>query len=1294
MLQSAPDSALARPGMPHRIREIPYNYTSFSDREIVLRFLGEEMWGVIEKLRAERRTGRSARMLFEVLGDLWVVTRNPYIQDDLLENRKRFDQLVHALNHRLDQIVSRANGNVEALRLVERARDAVSAFMAWFPQTRNLRARIRKRLARVTRADNVDFGGLARVSHATDATDWRVELPFVVISPDSEQEVLQVVRTCIDLGMTIIPRGGGTGYTGGAVPLHGDAAVINTEKLEALGTLEMRELEGVANPVPTIRAEAGVVTRRVAECAEAAGYVFAVDPTSQDASTIGGNVSMNAGGKKAVLWGTTLDNLVSWRMVTPDGSWMEVERLDHNLGKIHEQEIVRFRIHRYEADGATRKAEPELLEMPGQALRKEGLGKDVTDKFLGGLPGIQKEGCDGLITSAVFVVHQMPEQIRTVCLEFFGSDLARAVPAIVETKDYLDALDGVVLSGLEHLDERYVRAVKYSTKAPRRELPKMVLVMDIAGHDEGAVAEAASAVVRLANQRGAEGFIAVSPEARRQFWLDRARTAAIAAHTNAFKINEDVVIPLDRLSEYNEGIECINIEYSIRNKLAMIDAVRHYLGGSLQELKQHDDYEDSEENRAILADKRRAACERLDAVSKRWTSILAMREQPAAQCGELCEGVDDGVIGTDDRLVDLLLRRDLRVSYRQIIERPLKNIFGGREFEPVRAQLDAIHGEVRSGRLFVATHMHAGDGNVHTNIPVNSNDYAMLHEAERIVDRVMALARSLGGVISGEHGIGLTKIQYLDDAVLDAFSAYKQAIDPKGFFNRGKLLKGSGLGNAYTPSLRLVQQEALLLEASELGELNNDISNCLRCGKCKPVCTTHVPRANLLYSPRNKILATGVVIEAFLYEEQTRRGISIRHFDEMNDVADHCTICHKCLAPCPVDIDFGEVSVRMRSILREQGKKRFNPSSWAAMAFLNVTDPTTVKVLRKGMIEWGYKGQRLARSMLHTLIGRDKQALPAATTGKPKVVEQVVHFMKKPMPGGLPTQTTRAMLGIEDRDVIPILRDPEKVNDDSDAVFYFPGCGSERLFSEVGLATLVMLYDTGAQTVLPPGYLCCGYPQTSAGDLVKGKQISTDNRVLFHRLANTLNYMDIKTVILSCGTCMDQLQQYQFEKIFPGCRLLDIHEYLMEKGVSLEGVEGQQYLYHEPCHTPMKTHNSLKVAGQLLGTDVKLADRCCGEAGTLAVSRPDISTQLRFRKQEELQNNLRELTGSEHINDGSVKLLTSCPACQQGLSRYTEDTGLETRYIVTELADRQLGEGWQKRFVERMRDGGIERILL
>ena len=81
-----------------RFREIPYNYTSFSDREIVIRLLGSSAWQTLETLRQECKTGRSARMLFEVLGDIWVVQRNPYLQDDLLDNPKRRQQLVQASN--------------------------------------------------------------------------------------------------------------------------------------------------------------------------------------------------------------------------------------------------------------------------------------------------------------------------------------------------------------------------------------------------------------------------------------------------------------------------------------------------------------------------------------------------------------------------------------------------------------------------------------------------------------------------------------------------------------------------------------------------------------------------------------------------------------------------------------------------------------------------------------------------------------------------------------------------------------------------------------------------------------------------------------------------------------------------------------------------------------------------------------------------------------------------------------------------------------------------------------------
>jgi FAD/FMN-containing dehydrogenase/Fe-S oxidoreductase len=1281
--------------MTARLREIPYNYTSFSDREIVLRILGSEAWDIINTLREERRTGRSAQMLYEVLGDIWVVSRNPYLQDDLLGNRRRREALIGALHHRLNAIDARRVATAEAAgtkqdhdeivkRLLELARSAVDRFAGEFEQTLQLRKRALRELSRITRRDNIQFDGLARVSHVTDATDWRVEYPFVVLNPDTEEEIAALVRACIALKLTIIPRGGGTGYTGGAVPLDRYSAVINTEKLESLSPVEQLVLPGLSEPYATIHCGAGVVTRRVMEAAEANGLVFAVDPTSADASCIGGNVAMNAGGKKAVLWGTALDNLASWRMVTPDGLWMNVERLDHNLGKIHDAENATFRISKFEADGSTPHGEPEILTIPGSAFRKAGLGKDVTDKFLSGLPGIQKEGCDGIITSARFILHRAHKHTRTVCLEFFGQ-VRDAVPAIVEIKSYMDAHPDALLAGLEHLDERYLKAVGYATKSKRGTRPKMVLLADVVSDDADAAALAASEIVRLANLRSGEGFIAVSAEARRKFWLDRARTAAIAKHTNAFKINEDVVIPLPRMGDYCDGIERINIELSLHNKLKLLDALDEFFAGELP-LYYQDDHQIGDKE--LLGNRSDEARKLLAEVRKRWQWMNDNLDAPLGE--EMYAPQDRQDAAT---VFDAVQRHLLDASWKREVREPLRQLFSGNTYQPILDQCNSIHQGVLKSRVFIALHMHAGDGNVHTNIPVNSDNYEMLQQANGAVERIMRLAKGLGGVISGEHGIGITKFDFLEADEISAFTDYKQRVDPEGHFNKGKLLTGGNLERAYTPSFNLMELESLILEKSELGEISDSIKDCLRCGKCKPVCSTHVPRANLLYSPRNKILGTSLLIEAFLYEEQTRRGVSIAHFDEFSDVADHCTVCHKCLNPCPVDIDFGDVSVAMRNFLRKQGKKKFSPVTAASMLFLNATDPTTIKLVRKVMIAWGYKAQRIGYQLAKRFgLLKGQTARPPATVGGAPIRSQVIHFINKPMPGNLPKKTSRALLDIEDNSVVPIIRDPHKAGEDSDAVFYFPGCGSERLFGQVGLATQAMLYQTGTITVLPPGYLCCGYPQNASGQADKANQITTDNRVLFHRVANTLNYLDIKTVIVSCGTCMDQLQKYQFDKIFPGCRLLDIHEYLLEKNVRLQGVEGVRYMYHDPCHSPMKTYQPLKVVNELMGADVPLNERCCGESGTFGVTLPHIATQVRFRKEEEMRKGSDALRADGF--SGEVKILTSCPSCQQGLSRYNDDSGTTADYIVVEMAKHLLGKNWLEDYVDKANNGGIERVLL
>ncbi|OHX13637.1 FAD-linked oxidase [Chromobacterium sphagni] len=1275
-----------------RLREIPYNYTSYSDREIVIRLLGEPMWQLLDELRGQRKTGRSARMLFEVLGDIWVVDRNPYLVDDLLDNPKRLSALVEAMRHRLNEVEKRRDGNGRVGEMIAAARQAVELFARQFEETRELRARVLKKLSRLTRRDNILFDGLSRVAHVTDATDWRVEYPFVVLSPDDEEEMAPLVRACIELGLTIIPRGGGTGYTGGAVPLERMSAVINTEKLDRHLGIEHVELPGLTGKQATIQCGAGVVTARVSEAAAAAGLVFAVDPTSAEASCIGGNIAMNAGGKKAVLWGTTLDNLASWKMVDPDGRWLLVERIGHNYGKIHDVAEARFRLSRLADDGKTIESSRELA-IPGSAFRKVGLGKDVTDKFLAGLPGVQKEGCDGIITSARFVLHRMPRHTRTVCLEFFGS-VAEATPAIVEITDLFKPggaclMAGVRLAGLEHLDWRYVRAVGYTTKAKSKGRPKMVLIADIVSDDENAAAEAASQVVRIANARHGEGFIAVTPEARKTFWLDRSRTAAIAKHTNAFKVNEDVVIPLPRLGDYSDGIERINIELSIANKLELLDTLTEYFHGRLP-VDKLDTNLPSEE---LIGDRRAAALSLLAVCRDRWQWLLAHMDSPFHEYRALWPQAPlEDSAAQPDTVFHALRDFTLRVSWKREVRTELEQLFSGSTHSSIRAAIRELQQHVLRGRVFVALHMHAGDGNVHTNIPVNSDNYQMLQTAHRAVVRIMALARELGGVISGEHGIGITKLEFLTEAEIQPFRDYKARVDPNGHFNRGKLLPGADLALAYTPSFSLLGAESLILEQSDIGAINDSIKDCLRCGKCKPVCSTHVPRANLLYSPRNKILGVGLLTEAFLYEEQTRRGVSLKHFEELSDVADHCTVCHRCVKPCPVKIDFGDVSVAMRNFLRKSGNKKFNPGTALGMAFLTAKDPATIKTIRAGLVGVGYKAQRLGNAVgkrLGLLGGQKRQ--PPATVGPAPVKQQVIHFINRPMPGGLPKKTARALLDVEDANIVPVIRNP-KLAEDAEAVFYFPGCGSERLFSQVGLATQAMLWHVGVQTVLPPGYLCCGYPQTSAGYQDKGDAITTENRVLFHRVANTLNYLDIKTVVVSCGTCFDQLAHYRFEDIFPGCRVIDIHEFLMEKGVKLEGIAGQQYLYHDPCHTPMKSYQPIKVVNELMGGGVPLSDRCCGEAGTFAASRPDIATQVRSRKEEEIRANLAALPPQD--NSAPVKILTSCPSCLQGLSRYNDDTGTEADYIVVEIAKHLLGKNWLPDYVARARDGGIERVLL
>lgn len=402
---------------------------------------------------------------------------------------------------------------------------------------------------------------------------------------------------------------------------------------------------------------------------------------------------------------------------------------------------------------------------------------------------------------------------------------------------------------------------------------------------------------------------------------------------------------------------------------------------------------------------------------------------------------------------------------------------------------------------------------------------------------------------------------------------------------------------------------------------------------------------------------------------------------------DHCTICSRCLKKCPVKIDFGQVTMKMKAVLEHNHKSRFNPSKAAGLAFLDLENPLTIRMVRKGLIQEGFRAQRFGADLLKP-IAAQKMKRPGFTTGEPSVKVSVINLVNRKLPKIKINTTSRKLLGIEEDTYVPIVRDPEKTKPDSESVFYFPGCGSERLFSEISIAVMGVLADMGVQVILPPGYRCCGHPQLGAGQETKAQEIITRNRVLFHRVANTLNYMDIKTVLVSCGTCLHQLREYNFEKIFPGCRVIDVHDYLREKGLSVEGQKGVRYIYHDPCHTPLKEWDPTETVNKLIqpndGSQVIKSDRCCGESGTFAIARPDISTQVRFMKEKNLKETDAKLRKDGF--DGKVKILTTCPGCLQGMSRYSEATKTQAEFLIVEMAIEKYGKNWFEQIVSKLKN--------
>ncbi|MBN2804819.1 MAG: FAD-linked oxidase, partial [Deltaproteobacteria bacterium] len=581
----------------------------------------------------------------------------------------------------------------------------------------------------------------------------------------------------------------------------------------------------------------------------------------------------------------------------------------------------------------------------------------------------------------------------------------------------------------------------------------------------------------------------------------------------------------------------------------------------------------------------------------------------------------------------------------------------------------------RSKKIIIATHMHAGDGNVHVNIPVNSSDYEMMMDADETAGRVILKTTELGGVISGEHGIGLTKLKFIDKEILIKYAEYKKEADPENLFNPGKLVTDFKYSTVYTPSLKLLTKETLIFEAADLNKLTNSISDCVRCGKCKPKCNTQYANSNMHYSPRNKILGTSLITEAILYEAQTSRNLTLRNFNMLKEVANHCTMCHNCYSPCPVNIDFGEVTLSIRQMLYDRKGEKLKPLTKMTLYYLKKRGYYINKIFRVALLNFGYFAQRSARFGLKPFNPVLKKFTPV-----------ISHILDGKFPKKAGKPTFRDIFKLRKPDTFYAITNTQK--EIKSTVMYFPGCGSERMFSDISFASLAVLYETGVRVVIPPDYMCCGYPLIANGQTSKAQARVYENSVIFHRMAETVSYMNIENVVITCGTCHEMLSSYRLENIFPDSKIIDVNEFLVKQGgLNTEGSgDSEPILYHEPCHSPLKGIEAKEVIELLLCKKSITIPNCCGEGGTLALSTPDISTSIRSRK----LNNIIEIT-----EDKNVTVLTTCPSCVQGLSKNDGKISVNGSSLITAVAKKHLGKNWKSDYIKKVKiNRSIEHILL
>ncbi|MEF2145309.1 MAG: FAD-binding and (Fe-S)-binding domain-containing protein [Desulfovibrionaceae bacterium] len=1164
-------------------------HISIPDEDLLTKILGvTDLEQVAHWPEAVRKLAAS------LAAELFLVRYNPFIDRELVKK---------SVSRRLDMSRPMLSGEYPKI-LSEAIRD----FWDRYDADRRFQEKVLERLRSILPEDAVGDSPHTLVESATDATDLRLELPMLVLFPETEEQIQAIVRLAGEMGFSLIPRGGGTGLTGGAVPIRGRTAVLSLAR--------MKRILSIDTHARVLCAQTGVLTLDAIRAAAKKDLLLTVDPASKAASSLGGNVAENAGGPFAFEYGTTIDNLLSYRMVTPQGERIEITRKDHPRHKIFEQDTATFEVR--DAAGSLLRT----VTLRGDELRKSGLGKDVSNKHLGGLPGVQKEGVDGVITEACFVLHERPSHSRTLCLEFFGRSMHAAMLVINDVVSLRNRIreqgDLVKISALEEFGPKYVQAIEYVKKSSQYEGdPISVLLLQLDSDHADALNEAVDTVVSLVQPyEGVDVFAARDDREAELFWEDRHKLSAIARRTSGFKINEDVVIPLKSIPDFSDFLENLNLKY-----LAL--AYRRAL------------------SRATALPGVEYSDPRIEEAKRRIEDILAGRV-------------------TAKDISDVEQEAQIRYLFQ-----------GLRDAYPKQdRELAAIFTRLQNTRIVIANHMHAGDGNCHVNLPVNSNDADMLAEGHHAAEEVFAKVLTLGGEVSGEHGIGITKIAFQDQAKIDALRHYKEQIDPKGVLNPGKLTRRDLPGKPYTFSFnRLIQDldQTALKDREYLTELLRNVQTCTRCGKCKQVCPMYYPQQGLMAHPRNKNISLGALIEAVYYSQLQLGEPAPELLVRLRTLMDQCTACGKCTAVCPVKIDSAGAALSVRAFLDYKGKGG-HAIKGRVLTYLAKDPARRLPMAAKALAV----GQSLTNQAVGLIPGfwRRRMTSPMFQSAGP----------------GLDFASLAQELGLNERNVF---KNSQAAADQT--VIYFPGCGAGLFSRSIGQATLYLLLKSGTNVVLPQEHLCCGYPLLSAGaaEAYKTNRHRTSQALIDTLITTGRAGLKATTLLTACGTCRESLESFDLSReLMEPLQHKDVMQFLHERS-ALHFQDDAAPLYHPACHAEWVGQPKAKAPdiylaalSEMTGASVDLSPGCCGESGTGAVSSPEIYNKIRHRKKAQLEADL-----SQSGKDRPV--LVGCPSCKSGIKRSLIQMGRSNPVLHTvEYLAQLLGGPKWRRELKAMLDAG------